>query len=109
MTSTTHKLPDGGDGPDLRLHDPRTEMRRASGPVRMLGAAAGAVGVGLVAAAYLIAAPFIALGTGIMQIAMDIRDNAVRPRPFTGAAHGFPFLDPPPAQAATSEPVDEED
>lgn len=31
--------------------------------------------------------------TGAWQIWMAVRENAVRPRPFVGARHGFPFLD----------------
>lgn len=70
------------------------------GPVHLLGAAAGAVGVAVVAVIYLIGAPLVALATGTVQIAMEVRDNAVRPRPFVGARHGLPFLDVPNAETA---------
>lgn len=77
------------------------------GPIQIIGAAAGAVGVALIAAIYLIGAPLIALGTGIAQIASEIRENAVRPRPFLGARHGLPFLDPPNTTAAATAATDE--
>ncbi len=95
MSSMTRPLHDDRGQPDLRLPDHRQEIRRAPAPVRVVGAAAGAVGVGIVALVYLVGAPFIALGTGFVQILMEVRDNAVRPRPFLGARHGLPFLDPP--------------
>lgn len=91
---TQHMHTDRGE-PDLRLPDHRQEIRRAPTPIRVIGAAGGAVGVGLVALVYLVGAPLIALATGFVQILMEVRDNAVRPRPFLGARHGLPFLDPP--------------
>ena len=82
--------------PDLRLPDHRHEVRAVPTPLRVVGAAAGAVGVAIIALVYLIGAPFVALAIGAGQILMEVRDNAVRPRPFVGARHGLPFLDPPP-------------
>lgn len=61
--------------------------------VRVLGSAASAVGGGLVAALYLLGAPVVAFATGVGQILVETRENAVRPRPFVGARHGLPFLD----------------
>jgi hypothetical protein len=92
---------------DLRLPDHRQEMATVRGPVRVLGAAAGALGVGIVALIYLVGAPIVAFVTGVGQIAMEIRDNAVRPRPFVGARHGLPFLDPPAAQPSRDGDADE--
>ncbi len=92
---------------DLRLPDHRHEDTRSSAVVRVLGAVAGAVGVTIVAAIYLVGAPIVALVTGTGQILMEIRDNALRPRLFVGARHGMPFLDPappaPPAEPDTTE------
>ena len=65
-------------------------------PLRVVGVAAGAVGVAIIALVYLVGAPFVAVATGAGQILMEVRDNAVRPRPFVGARHELPFLDPPP-------------
>lgn len=92
----TQHMRESRSEPDLRLPDHRQDDgRRAGAFVHAVGAVAGAIGVGLVALVYLVGAPFIALATGTAQIVVDIRDNAVRPRPFVGARHGFPFLDPP--------------
>ncbi len=93
--------------PDLRLPDHRQEIRPLPAPLRVIGAAAGAVGVAIIALVYLIGAPLIAFVTGAGQILMEVRDNAVRPRPFIGARHGFPFLDPPPPSPAPPVEADE--
>jgi hypothetical protein len=93
--------------PDLRLPDHRQEMRTLPAPLRVVGAAAGAVGAAIIALVYLIGAPLIAFVTGAGEILMEVRDNAVRPRPFVGARHGFPFLDPPPP--APAQPVEAND
>lgn len=90
MNATTHT-----SRPESGLADPRRGVRRTSGPLATIGAAAGAFGVGVVALIYLVGAPFVAMATGVGQIMMEVRDNAVRPRPFVGARHGLPFLDPP--------------
>ena len=82
--------------PDLQLPDHRHEVRTVPTPLRVVGAAAGAVGGAIIALVYLIGAPLVALAIGAGQILMEVRDNAVRPRPFVGARHGLPFLDPPP-------------
>jgi hypothetical protein len=82
----------------LRLpsQDEHAEMR-VPRPLRYLIIAANAVVVGLLGLLLVIASPFIALGTGFWGVLTDIRDTALRPRPFVGARHGFPFLDPPKA------------
>lgn len=108
MSSATNHTRTESTERDLRLPDHRQETRAARGPVRMLGAIGGAVGVGIVALIYIIGAPVVALITGIGQIAMEIRDNAVRPRPFVGARHGLPFLDPPASPPTTTEADDTE-
>ncbi len=93
--------------PDLRLPDHRQEIRTLPAPLRVVGATAGAVGAAIIALVYLIGAPLIAFVTGAEEILMEVRDNAVRPRPFVGARHGFPFLDPPPP--APAQPVEAND
>jgi hypothetical protein len=66
--------------------------------------AVNAVAVAAVMLVYLIVSPIVAMGTGLWQIGMEIRETAIRPRPFVGARHGFPFLDPQPtAPAAEAE------
>jgi hypothetical protein len=66
--------------------------------------AVNAVAVTIVMLVYLVISPFVALGTGLWQIGMEVRETALRPRPFVGARHGFPFLDPkPPAVHEPSE------
>jgi hypothetical protein len=105
-SATNHTHTDAIDR-DLRLPDHRQEVQTARGPLRLFGALAGAAGVGIVALIYLIGAPIVAFITGVGQIAMEIRDNAVRPRPFVGARHGLPFLDPPVPAPATATDTDE--
>lgn len=96
MSTTTPPTPADRAEPDLRLPGHRQEAaRRVPTPIRIVGAVGGAIGVSLVAAVYLIGAPLVALATGCGQIMLEIRENAVRPRPFLGARHGLPFLDPP--------------
>lgn len=93
--------------PDLRLPDHRQEIRPVPAPLRVVGAAVGAVGVAIIALIYLVGAPLVAFVTGVGQILMEVRDNAVRPRPFIGARHGFPFLDPPPPEPVQPAEADE--
>jgi hypothetical protein len=107
MTAATNPPRADRGEPDLRLPDHRQELRPVPPPLRVIGAAAGAVGGAIIALVYLVAAPLIALATGAGQILMEVRDNAVRPRPFTGARHGFPFLDPPPPAPAQPVEADE--
>ena len=97
MTAATNPSHTDRAEPDLRLPDHRHEVRTMPTPLRVVGAAAGAVGVAIIALVYLVGAPFVAVATGAGQILMEVRDNAVRPRPFVGARHGLPFLDPPPS------------
>lgn len=96
MTAATNPSHTDRPEPDLQLPDHRHQMNALPAPLRVVGAAAGAVGVAIIALVYLIGAPFLAFATGASQILMEVRDNAVRPRPFVGARHGLPFLDPPP-------------
>ena len=102
MSSSTPDTPR-----DLRLPDHRHERTTTRGPRQIVGAAAGAVGVALIAAIYLIGAPLIAIWTGCVQIVSEIRENAMRPRPFQGTRHGLPFLDPPNTTAAATAATDE--
>ena len=69
------------------------------GPATWLLIGVNAVGVAVVMTAVVVVSPLVAMGTGLWEIGMEVRDTAVRPRPFVGARHGFPFLDPPPAPA----------
>lgn len=79
-------------------------------PVRAIGVTAGAIGAAVVATVYLVAAPFVALYAGFVHIVTEVHENAVRPRPFVGARHGLPFLDPPaPAAVGPTENTDAED
>ena len=95
MSATTHTPHIDRGEPDLQLPDHRhVVQRRLPAPVRALGAATGAVGMALIALVYLIGAPLVAVATGVSQILLEVRETAVRPRPFLGARHGFPFLDP---------------
>lgn len=94
MSTTVHPTRPEGSTPDRQLPGHRFETRHSSRPLRVLGAAAGALGMSVVAALYLIAGPLVGLATGAWQICMEVRENAVRPRPFVGARHGLPFLDP---------------
>ena len=96
MTAATNPSHTDRAEPDLRLPDHRHEARTVPAPLRVVGTAAGAVGGAIIALVYLIGAPFVVLAIGTGQILMEVRDNAVRPRPFVGARHGLPFLDPPP-------------
>jgi hypothetical protein len=66
--------------------------------------ALNAVAVALIAVICLVLSPIIAMGTKLWEILTKIRDTAVRPRPFVGAKHGFPLLDPPPAPRPAAEP-----
>ena len=54
----------------------------------------------VIALVYLLGAPLVAVATGLGQILLEVRENALRPRPFLGARHGFPFLDPSPVALA---------
>ena len=67
--------------------------------MRLIGAVGGTIGMAVIALVYLISAPLVAFATGVSQILLEVRENAVRPRPFLGARHGFPFLDRSPATA----------
>lgn len=107
MSAATDHTNAGAIERDLRLPDHQQGVEPADGRFRMVGALAGAIGVGIVAVIYLIGAPIVAFVTGVGQIAMEIRDNAVRPRPFVGARHGLPFLDPPESRPVTVEAMDE--
>jgi hypothetical protein len=81
------------------------QLPRARGPFTWILIALNAVAVGLVMVVYLVIAPLVALGTGLWQIVMEVRETAMRPSPFVGARHGFPFLDPrPPEPQKASEP-----
>jgi hypothetical protein len=96
---------DLGD-PDLQLPEHgQVVQRRLPAPARALGAAAGAVGTALMALVYLIGAPLVATATGVSQILLEVRETAVRPRPFLGARHGFPFLDPRPVPVVVETPT----
>jgi hypothetical protein len=104
-TTTPNPQVDLGE-PDLQLPDHRQVVqRRLPAPVRALGAAAGAVGTALIALVYLIGAPLLAIATGVSQILLEVRETAVRPRPFLGARHGFPFLDPHPVPVVVETPI----
>lgn len=107
MTAATNPPHTDRGEPDLRLPDHRHEERPVSAPVRVIGAAAGAAAGAIITLVYLIGAPLIAFVTGTGQILMEVRDNAARPRPFIGARHGFPFLDPPPPAPAQPVEADE--
>jgi hypothetical protein len=41
----------------------------------------------------------------VSQILLEVRETAVRPRPFLGARHGFPFLDPHPVPVVVETPI----
>ena len=106
MSATTHSTHADLGEPDLQLPDHRPAVQRLlPAPVRALGAAAGAVGMALLALVYLIGAPLVAVATGVSQILLEVRETAVRPRPFLGARHGFPFLDPPAIPVVVETPV----
>lgn len=106
MSATTHSTHIDLGEPDLQLPEHRPLVqRRLPVPVRALGAAAGAVGMALMALVYLIGAPFLAVATGVSQILLEVRETAVRPRPFLGARHGFPFLDPPAVRVIVEAPI----
>lgn len=108
MSAGTHHPATSLGEPDLQLPEHRREAQRLlPAPLRLIGAAGGTIGMALIALAYLIAAPLVALGTGVSQILLEIRENAVRPRPFLGARHGFPFLDPSPVPAVVEMPSDD--
>jgi len=107
MTAATNPAPTDGGEPDLRLPDHRHNMSALPAPLRVVGAAAGAVGVAIIALIYLVGAPLVAFVTGAGQILMEVRDNAVRPRPFVGTRHGLPFLDPPPPPPVQSAEADD--
>jgi hypothetical protein len=62
-------------------------------PLEVVARAVAGVGVVVVMGLYIVVSPLIALGTGLAQIITEVRDTMVRPRPFVGARHGFPFLD----------------
>ena len=90
--------------------DPAPAGRR--GALRLVAAGiSGFFGI-LAMALVLLLSPLITFFTGAVRLLAEIRDTAVRPRPFVGAVHGLPFLDPqPPAPApadevpATAEPA----
>jgi len=106
---TQHMQPDTG-GPDIRLPDHRRQIRESPAPVRAVGATVGASGVAVVATAYLVAAPFVAMWTGFVRIVTEVHENAVRPRQFVGVRHGLPLLDPPvPAAVRSTENTDAEE
>jgi hypothetical protein len=67
---------------------------RESAAARLVVRAVATVGLAAGVVVYLAVAPLIALGTGILGLAAEIRDGVVRPRRLIGAEHGFPFLDP---------------
>jgi hypothetical protein len=93
---------------DRQLPGHRVELRRISGPLRLIGTTAGAIGMAVIAALYVIGGPVVGLVTGGWQIVMEVRENAARPRPFVGARHGLPFLDPdvpaPPTEISMDDP-----
>jgi len=81
------------------------QLPRSRGPFTWILIALNAVAVGIVMLVYLLISPIVALGTWLWQIGAEVRDTAMRPRPFVGARHGFPFLDPrPPAAPEAREP-----
>ena len=53
------------------------------------------VAVMIGAALLALVSPLIALWAGLVRVLTETRETAVRPRPFIGRIHGFPFLDPP--------------
>lgn len=85
------------EGRDLRLPSQEADHEPPGrrGPLSWVLIAVNAVGVAVVMLVMLVVTPLVAMGTGLWQIGMETRDTAVRPRPFVGARHGFPFLDPP--------------
>ena len=62
-------------------------------PLQVLARAVTGLGIVVVMGLYVLVSPLIALGAGLAEVITEIRDTMVRPRPFVGARHGFPFLD----------------
>ncbi|MEW6582963.1 MAG: hypothetical protein AB1416_09400 [Actinomycetota bacterium] len=80
-----------------------------NGAVAAVGRTLSGVGVVLAVLVVVVASPVIALVTKLGDVALEVRDAFVRPRPFTGARHGMPFLDPaPPPRPASPDPPDGE-
>ncbi len=105
MSTTIHSRHGDEAQPDLRLPDHRREPEQAvPAPLRVLGAICGAAMAAVVAVIFLVMSPLVGLAAGAGRIMMEVRENAARPRPFVGARHGFPFLDPP-VRAATEPPT----
>jgi hypothetical protein len=80
-------------------------------PLGVLGWVAmslNAVAVAVVALLYLLISPLVALATGFWSVVTETRDTVVRPRPFVGADHGLPFLDPAPPPPPPPPPPDED-
>ena len=73
-----------------------TSQDARGGPLARLAHALTAVGVVVAMGLLLVVSPLIALYGLLADAVMDARDQVVRPRPFRGAPHGLPFLDPPP-------------
>lgn len=109
MTTTSRPAQTNLGERDLQLPGHRQVAQRPlPAPLRIIGAACGALGMALIAIVYVVGAPVIALTTGIGQILSEVRENAARPRPFVGARHGFPFLDPPPLHTEIARDTTEE-
>ena len=73
---------------------------------RILAVAVTGPAVLVAAALYLLVSPLIALATGLVRIVLEIRDTAVRPRPFVGARPGLPGRDRPSPAPDASGPED---
>ena len=89
-------------GRSLRLpsQDADHQVGDRRGPLAVVAMTINAIVVAVVMGLYLIASPVLAMATGLWEVLAEIRDTAVRPRPFVGARHGMPFLDPPVAAPA---------
>jgi hypothetical protein len=98
------RSPSGPGSLRLPSQDLSNRAMSPTGPVRYVVMSLNAVAVALIALVCLVLSPIIAMGTGLWELLTEIRDTAVRPRPFVGAKHGFPFLDPPAAPTPAAEP-----
>jgi hypothetical protein len=88
----------------VNLHDSSVpghpQSRPTPAPLRVVARTLGGVGVVVIMAAYVAISPVITLLTGMAEILTEVRETLLRPRPFVGARHGFPFLDRPPVHHA---------
>jgi hypothetical protein len=71
---------------------------------RLIGMLIAGPAVAVGAALYVIVSPLVSLAAGAVEILAQVRDTIVRPRPFVGARHGLPFLDPAPPPRRVGEP-----